>query len=218
MNNNKQKAHTQEAAATAKFVVPSKAADKVSLTNQISTVVKGSPQWSNVDLQQSVNSWVSAADSIDKVDQAIKTTRLTLSGLIAQRVKGVTTWKRATKQVLADVDAVAAGSAQVITQLGFALSIRQPPVASTEAPTGLIVKYTKALDLVLKWKAVKNHRGYLVQIGDAAGQTWGPSLATVKSTYKPQGLAPGAKVAFRVAVQRTSGLSAWSDALVVTVR
>jgi hypothetical protein len=214
----KQKAHTQEAAANAKFVVPYKTADMVSLTNQISTVVKGSPQWSNVNLQQSVTSWLGAADSIDKVEQAVKTTRLSLSGLIAQRAKGVTTWKRATKQVLADVDDVAAGSAQVITQLGFALTLRQPVAASSEAPTGLAVKYTKSLDLVLKWKAVKANRGYFIQIGDAAGQNWGPSLTSVKSTYTPQGLAPGAKVAFRVAVQRKGGMSAWSDALFVTVR
>jgi hypothetical protein len=216
--NTKQKAHTQEAAANAKLVVPYKTADKVSLTSQVSTVIKGTPQWSNPNLQQSVNGWVSAADSIDKTEQAIKTARLSLAGLLAQRAKGVTSWRRATNLVLADVDDVAAGSAQVITQLGFALRLRQAPAASSEAPAGLTVKYTRTLDLVLKWKGVRSNRGYFVQIGDAAGQTWGPSLASVKSTYTPQGLAPGAKVAFRVAVQRKGGLSAWSDALFVTVR
>jgi hypothetical protein len=217
MNPN-QKAHTQEAAANAKLVVPYKTADKVSLTTQVSTVIKGTPQWSSVNLQQAVDSWVTAAGSIDTTEQAIKTARLSLAGLLAERAKGVTSWKRATKRVLAEVDDAAAGSSQVITQLGFALSVRQPAPASSEAPTGLTVKYTKGLDLVVKWKAVKGNRGYFVQIGDAAGQAWGPSLASVKSTYTPQGLALGSKVAFRVAVHRKGGLSAWSDALFVTVR
>jgi hypothetical protein len=213
-----QKAHAQEAAANAKLVVSKKPTDMVSVTNQVSTVIKGTPQWANPNLQQLVTSWVGAADSIDKTEQAIKTARLTLAGLLAQRAKGVTSWKRATKLVLAGVDDVAAGSAQVITQLGFALSQRQAPAPSSEAPTGLTVKYTRALDLVLKWKAVKGERGYFVQIGDAVGQTWGGPLVSVKSTYTPQGLAPGAKVAFRVAVHRKDGLSVWSDALFVTVR
>ncbi len=216
--NVQQKTHRQEAATNAKFSVPKKTPDMVSRTKQVATVIKGTPLWQNQSLQQSVVGWLAAADVIDQLDQSIKTARLNLAGLLAQRVKGVTAWKRATKAVVTDVDAVAAGSSQVITQLGFELSVRQPTPPSVAPPTGLVAKYTRALVLVLKWKAVKGSRGYAVQIGDAAGQSWGPVLTSVKSSYEPQGLAPGQKVSVRVAVHRPSGTSDWSDALFVTVR
>jgi hypothetical protein len=213
------KAHNQETAATAKLSLAKKTPEAiVNRTQQVAAVIKGTPHWQNASLQQSVTQWLGAADAVDKDDQAIKTARLNLAALIAQRAKHVTAWKRTTKSVLSDVNEVSAGSAQIITELGFLVDVRKPVPASTEAPTALRVRYTKALVLVVKWNAVKGARGYLVQIGDLAGQSFGPSIACVKSTFEPQGLAPGQKVTFRVAVQRKEGTSAWSDVLAVTVR
>ena len=89
---------------------------------------------------------------------------------------------------------------------------------TSDPPTGLHVRYTKSLVLVVKWKAVKGARGYQVQIGDATGQNWGSPIPCTKSTFEPVGLSPGQKVTLRVAVQTKDGLSNWSDAVAVVVR
>ena len=81
-----------------------------------------------------------------------------------------------------------------------------PPPASPRAPPSPLEG------------GVPAHLGYLLQIGDGTPQGWGASIQCPRASYQPQGLAPGQKVAFRVAVQRKSGVSLWSDALVATVR
>ena len=113
---------------------------------------------------------------------------------------------------------MSAGSGQVITQLGFALETRQVAPPTNAPPLGLRVKYTKSLALVVKWKAVKGSRAYQLEMSDAAGQPVGAPIVCTKSTYEPQGLVPGQKLALRVAVQRKDGLSGWSDAVAIVAR
>jgi hypothetical protein len=44
------------------------------------------------------------------------------------------------------------------------------------------------------------------------------AAACPKARYEPTGLAPGQKLAVRVAVQRNTGLSVWSDPVTITAR
>ena len=211
--------HAKEAAARAKFATAKrKPAAIVGETQQVIAVVRSNALIADPNLNQSVTQWETSTVAVDKSDQAIKTTKLSLAGLRAQRAKAVTVWKRATGSVLAAVDTVSAGSAQVITQLGFEIETRQAAPPSIAPPGGLHARYTKGLALVVKWKGVKGNRGYQLEIGDATGQTFGPPLISLKSTYEPQGLVPGQKVTLRVAVQRKDGLSGWSDPVAVVVR
>ena len=71
---------------------------------------------------------------------------------------------------------------------------------------------------LMRWAGVRDHLGYLLQIGDGTPQGWGAPIQCPRARFEPAGLAPGQKVSFRVAVQRKNGLSAWSDALSITVR
>ena len=214
-----QNVHAKEAAAKAKFIVTNQKPDQIAgQTHQVVALIKGSPLYADPILSHAVTQWDDAALTIEQCDQAIKNGTLTLAGLRAQRAKDVTVWRRSTNAVVAAVDTVAAGSAQVITQLGFAIDTRQALPPSIDPPQGLHARYTKSFVLVVKWKAVKGSRGYLLQIGDATGQTFGASIVCTKSSCEPQGLLPGQKVSFRVAVQRKDGPSGWCDAIAVVVR
>ena len=55
-----------------------------------------------------------------------------------------------------------------------------------------------------------------MQIGDGAATGWGPVIQSPKARYTPTGLTPGQKVVIRVAVQRKSGLSTYSEGLSAT--
>ena len=214
-----QNVHAKEAAAKAKFLITNHKPDELAVqTQHVVALIRRSPLYADPILSQAVVQWDAAAVAIEQRDQAIKTGMLTLAGLRAQRAKDVTVWKRSTKAMLAAVDTVSAGSGQVITQLGFALDTRQAAPPSTDPPLGLRAKYNKSFVLVVRWKAIKGSRAYQLQIGDAAGQTFGASIACMKAKYEPQGLVPGQKVTLRVAVQRKDGLSGWSEAVTVSVR
>ena len=127
-------------------------------------------------------------------------------------------WKRSTQSVIALVNTASAGSTQAIKLWGFATAARQILALTSDPPTGLRVIYSRRLVMTVRWSGVTDHVGYLLQMGDGTPQGWGASIVCPRASYQPQGLAPGQKVAFRVAVQRKNGLSAWSDALTVTVR
>ena len=116
-------------------------------------------------------------------------------------------------------DQISAGSAATLNEWGFGASsaITPLPVSDTP-PTGLRVRYTKALALEILWKSVPGHRGYLLQIGDGTPTVWGATIPCPKTRYMPTGLTPGQKIAIRVAVQRKDGVSAFSEALSATVR
>ena len=211
--------HAKEASAKAKFVITNATAEQLAIqTQRVVVLIKGSPLYADPILSHAVLQWDAAAAAMEQRDQAIKTGMLALAGLRAMRAKDITVWKRSTGAILAAVDTVAAGSAQIITQLGFALDTRQVVPPSTDPPQGLRAKYTKSFALVVRWKAIRGHRGYPLQIGDAAGQTFGASITCTRAKYEPQGLVPGQKVTLRVAVQRKDGLSGWSDVVTVAIR
>jgi hypothetical protein len=219
MTTKKEAIQAGEGAATAKFVIGNKSAERlVGDAQQILGVVKTNERYADPTLKQAVTAWQAATDAVDASDQAIKSARLTLAGLLALRAKEVTGFKRATRAVLSAVDTVAAGSARVITQLGFALEARLPVPPSMDPPSGLRAKYTKSLVLVVKWDSLKSSRGYVLQIGDAAGENFGAPIDCVRSSYQPKGLALGQTVTVRVAVRRKGGQSTWSDVLAFTVR
>ena len=95
--------------------------------------------------------------------------------------------------------------------------VSQSLMACADPPGKLRAQFrTNAMPL-FRWAGIKGHVGYFVQLGDGTPQGWGPPIACPKAKYEPLGLTLGQKIAVRVAVQRRSGMSNWSDALLVTV-
>ena len=209
-----------EATATAKFTTSSVKADQVAgATQQTADTIKQNPAYAqHPELQQGVTTWLAASAAVDQSSQKLKAAHVTLAALIATLATDMAAWKRAAHAVVALINTVAAGSAQAIKQWGFTTTAKGIVVATNDPPQGLRATYNKALVLAIRWNGVKNHLGYLLQMGDGTPQGWGASIQCPRVRYEPQGLAPGQKVAFRVAVQRKNGLSAWSDALSITAR
>ena len=152
--------HAKEASARAKFVIANHNAEQLAVQTQgVVVLIKGSPLYADPILSHAVLQWDAAAAAMEQRDQAIKTGMLRLAGLRAQRAKDITVWKRSTGAMVAAVDMVSAGSAQMITQLGFALDTRQVVPPSIDLPQGLRAKYTKSFALVVRWKAIRSNRG-----------------------------------------------------------
>jgi len=120
--------------------------------------------------------------------------------------------------MVATVEHTAEGSAEAIKKWGFSVAERASASPTTAPPTGLRSIVTRDLVLFVRWDSVPDHLGYLVQVGDGSPEGWKPAIACTRARFEPTGLAPGQKVAFRVAVQRRSGQSAWSDVLLVVAR
>jgi hypothetical protein len=208
-------ASARPALATARL----KPEQMVTLTAQRSQVVKGAPGYATaLDVQKAIGVWDSAADTVDKGAQLIAATRLTLVALLATQFKDIASWHRATQSVLAAIGAASGGSAQAILQWGFAPATHVLLPLTSDAPANLRAAYTKQLVLLLKWAGVRGHLGYFVQLGDGTPTGWGAPIPCPKARYEPTGLAPGQKLAVRVAVQRKTGLSVWSDPVTITAR
>ena len=214
------KTNPAEAAAEAKFTTSRiKPADVASETQKVADVAKANPAYSvHPEIQQAVVAWIAAATAVDDASQKLKAAHLALTALVAALATSMAAWRRSTQAVIALVNTASAGSDQAIKLWGFATTARQILAATSSPPAGLRVVYGKQLVMTVRWSAVTDHIGYALQIGDGTPQGWGATIACPRASYQPQGLAPGQKVAFRVAVQRKNGLSAWSDALSVTVR
>jgi hypothetical protein len=214
------KTDPQEAVAMAKFVTTGVKPELVSgATTKVSDVVKQNPAYpQHPEIQTGLTSWTAAADAVDQTSQKIKAAHLALTALIATLPPQMAAWKRYAHAMVALINTACAGSASAIQQWGFAVSTRNVLATTSEAPSGLRVTYNKAFTMSVRWKGVRGHLGYLLQIGDGTPQGWGPSIQCPRASYLPQGITPGAKVAFRVAVQRKNGVSVWSDALIVTAR
>jgi hypothetical protein len=193
--------------------------DIVSVTAQHAGTIKSAPGYANSpDVQKALTNWTGAANAVNTGISAITAARLALAALLATQLTDVAAWKRATTALLAAISTAAGGSAQALAQWGFAPATRVAPTPTDAPPAKLRATYTKALVLVLRWAAVRNNRGYFVQIGDGTPQGWGAAIPCTKVAYAPTGVAPGQKIAVRVAVQRKTGLSSWSDPLTITVR
>jgi hypothetical protein len=205
----------QENSATPKFALTDlKPVDVVDSTNKVSSVIKAHPDYAtHPEVQGAVTKWVSAAALIAGYEQQLASLHAQITAIGGERDTAVTSWKRTTRTVLSTIDAVAAGSPQSITQWGFEVAQRVVQPVSTAPPENLRVGYTKAHAFVIRWKAVQNQRGYLLQIGDGTPTGWGANISATKVTYEPTGLTSGQHIAIRVAVVRKNGVSAWSDVL-----
>ncbi len=209
-----------EATALAKFTTTGIKPDLVlGATQKVGDIVKANPALAqHPEIQQGLLAWEAAASTVDATAGKIKSAHVALTALLATLPPQMAAWKRSTHAMLALVDTASAGSAQAIQQWGFELSTREVVTPSMDPPANLRVVYTKALVMVVKWKGVPGHLGYLLQIGDGTPTGWGAPISCPRASYEPTGLTPGQKVALRVAVQRKNGVSTWSDVLSVTAR
>jgi len=216
----KPKAHPEDAAKAVFRLASRKPADLVVSTNQLLENVKKHPQFPNQPaMQQAVTNMSGITDTLTKQDTDIQTARTNLIALMSARQLTVHSYTRARRSLLAVADQIAGGSASTLNEWGFGATSTVAPLPASDAPpTGLRVRYTKQLDLQIVWKSVTGHRGYLLQIGDGTPTGWGATIQSPKTRYMPTGLAPGQKIAIRVAVQRKEGVSTWSEALSATVR
>ena len=216
----KPKTHPEDAAKAVFRTGTRKPQDIVVQTNQLLENVKKHPQYGNQPaMQQAVTSMTSITDTLSKQDTDIQTARTGLIALLAARQLTMHAFTRARRSILAVADQIAAGSAATLNEWGFAASSAVTPMPQSDAaPTGLRVRYNKALVMEIVWKSVPGHRGYNLQIGDGSPGGWGAVIQCAKARYTPPGLTPGQKIAIRVAVQRKTGLSAYSEAQSATVR
>ena len=220
MSSSKTSTKTHEPTASPRFLTAAlKPAEIAALTRKTAEVVKAHPSYpQNPALQACVTSWVAAGDAIDHDEQDLKNAHSLAAQAAAKRVVHVSDWKRETKRVLAEVDRLAAGSPTEVKAWGFGLSTRVVTAPTSDPPADLRVHYKRDLSLVIRWKAVAGSRGYSLQMGDGTPQGWGPIIQCPAANYTPVGLTPGQHLTIRVAVQRKSGLSAWSDALSAVAR
>jgi hypothetical protein len=217
----KKKTTSTEDAAKAVFTTNrKKPVEIVVQTNHLTEIIKAHPQYaSKPAMQQSVAAIGAVTDVLAKHESDLKAARALITSLVAARGLAMHAYGRARRGLLAVADDIAAGSAATLKEWGFDAVTSHAPLPPSDAPpAGLRVRYTKELVLVIAWKGVAGQRGYAVQIGDGTPQGWGPTIPCTRAHYVPTGLTPGQKIAIRVAVQRKSGFSVWSDALSATVR
>ena len=216
----KPKTHPEDAAKAVFRMTTRKPQDVVVQTNQLLENVKKHPQYPTTPaMQQAVTTVSGITDTLATQDTNIQTARTGLVALMAARALTMHSFMRARRSLLAVADQIAAGSAATLNEWGFTASTSNAPLPATDTPpTALRVRYTKTLVMEIVWKAVAGQRGYVLQIGDGTPQGWGPVIQCPKARYLPTGLNPGQKIAIRVAVQRKSGLSTWSESISATVR
>ena len=216
----KTKAKTEENAKAAFTIDLRKPREIVVSTNQLLDIIKQNPAYSgNTAMQQAVTQVSGITAALAKQESDLQAARANITALVAGRQLNVHAFSRARRGLLYAADQIAGGSAATLQQWGFTAATHNPPLPATDTPpTGLRVRYTKTLAMVIVWTGVKGHLGYLLQIGDGTSTGWGPTIPCTKARYEPTGLTPGQKVAIRVAVQRKNGISTWSDALSVTIR
>jgi hypothetical protein len=211
-----------EDAAKASFPMNRKSIQEVIVqTNHLTGIIKQHPQYgSKPAMQQSVTDIDTLTQTLAKQEADLKSARVNITSIVSARGITMHAYGRARRTLLAVADQIASGSASTLNEWGFGATIGGAPQLppSTDPPVNLRVRFTKSFEMVIAWKAVTGHRGYLLQIGDGTPAGWGTPIQCPKGRYTPSGLNPGQKIAIRVAVQRKSGLSAWSEAISATVR
>jgi hypothetical protein len=216
----KTKPQTNEASASAKLTMAHLTPDKrATLAQKVGETVKAHPNYNNhPEIQQSLTSWLALAAGmstssakIDNLKQALAAENVTLQ-------KAGSAFNRGTKMMLAVVDTASGGSEEDIKKWGFEIVSRTPAAPTSDAPQNLRVIHTKDLSTVIRWNAIRNNRGYMVQMGDGTPNGFGAPIPCARARYAPTGLTVGQKVTFRVAVQRKNGMSAWSAEVSIVVR
>jgi len=207
-------------AAVAKLVTTKlKPLEIVDMTNQVSATIKGHPDYAaHPEIQAPVAKWITAAQLVGTLQQQIAACHAQLSTLEGQRTDAVVQWKRGTRIVVSAVEGAAGGSPTAITQWGLEVATRVVTAPSTDPPANVRIGLTQKHAFTIRWKAIKNAKGYVLQIGDGTPSGWGTILQATKATYVPTGLTSGQHIAVRVAVIRKNGQSAWSDVLNAVVR
>jgi hypothetical protein len=207
-------------AAVAKFTTTDiKPVDIAGATNQVAATIKAHPDYPNhPEIQAPVAKWITQAQLVGTLQQQIAACHAQLATLEGQRNDAVVEWKRGTRIVVSAVEGAAGGSPTAITQWGLEVATRVATTPSTDPPVNLRVGLTLKHAFTIRWKAIKNAKGYLLQIGDGTPSGWGTILQSTKATYVPTGLTSGQHIAVRVAVIRKNGQSAWSDVLNAVVR
>ena len=213
------KAKPQNTALPKLTVLDKKPSTLIDITNKVASTVKAHPSYqAHPEIQAPVTKWVASANAIADYEQKIAALNAQLVALGGERDLAIVDWHRQTRGVITAIDGVTAGDANAITQWGFESSTRVPSPESDEAPTNLRVGYMKNHAFVIRWKAVKGARGYLLQIGDGTATGWGPTIQATRASYVPTGLASGQHIAMRVAVIRKNGQSTWSPMLTAMFR
>jgi hypothetical protein len=208
----------KEAQTTAKIDLGKNPPNHVANAQSTVSAIKANPDYATKpEVQQVTTSLGAAADALDKNLKAITALRVQEKTLLTSQIVLLAALKRAAKSATAVITETAGGSAEEIKKWGLDVAGRAPLPPSTAAPDGLRVTYTKELAMVMRWKGVRGSKGYELQIGDGTPQGWGQPIHATRAHFLPTGLTPGQKIAIRVAVHRSTGLSAYSDPVNVTV-
>jgi hypothetical protein len=209
-----------EAQARARVNVTSpKKTESVEKARDIIKSIKNNPAYATTQkVQDCTNAFEAATNALDTNIVNVKSARSQLGALLATQLLLTADLRRTATTLQSVITDVARGSAEAIQQWGLQVAGRTPSSTEPTPPDGLKATYTKALQLVIRWKGVPGRLGYEIEMGDGTPTGWGQPIQVTKVRFTPTGLTPGQKVYFRVAVRRPSGLSDFSDPVVVTVR
>ncbi len=212
--------NTKEAQARGRIIIAGHAkASRVSQGHTVIGQIKANPAYANTPtVEDATTAYEAAMNALGANLTAIQAARTALVPLLASQVTLDADVRRTQKTLESVITDAGKGSAEAIQQWGLAVAGRSRLPITSDPPEGLRATYDKSLQLVLKWNAVVGHIGYAVELGDGTPAGWGQPVQVTRARFTPTGLTPGQKLAFRVAVRRSSGLSDFSDALVITVR
>ena len=209
----------QQPLASGKFPTSKLSPDKIaSQTRAVAGVMQKNAGYAGSnEMQENVTAWLAAGDAVGSTMAQITAIRLTLAALLVTLWKQIPVWRLATAAVVGSVNKLSAGSKAAIVAWGLELVTHTKLDVSTDPPGNLRAVYRKNQLPLFRWGGVAGHVGYFLQLGDGTPQGWGAPIACPKALCAPPGLVLGQKVAARVAVQRRSGMSTWSEELVITV-
>ena len=212
--------NTKEAQAHGRIITTSRTKEgRVTQAQTVIGQIKANPAYANTPkVQECTAAYEAATNALSTNLASIKTARTALIPLLASQVTLDADLKRTQKTLEAVITDVGKGSAEAIQQWGLSVAGRTPTPVTNDPPGDLKASYNKSLQLVLKWKGIRGHMGYVLELGDGTPTGWGQPIQVTKARFLPTGLAAGQKLAFRVAVRRTSGLSDYSDMMTITVR
>ncbi len=171
------------------------------------------------DVQKAASNFEAATAALEKTNEALLLLRAQEEALLSTLVVQAAAVRRTGNGLLAAVNVSAGGSAQAILEWGLEVATMAKPIKELPPPPeNLRATIDRAHKLVIRWDAVIGHVGYVLQFGDPNTGAWRDPLRVTKASYAPEGIALGQAVSVRVAVLRTSGESAFSNAVGFTMR
>jgi hypothetical protein len=190
---------------------------------QVTTVQAYADYANQPAVQLAATATANAASALDGTLTKLSQALLTVANLKVLRGQQAVALHRCHGNLETSLNTVCAGKKDLITAWGGVIETRTAATPTTSAPLKAEARNLKKTSgsVVAQCKAEPGAVCYLFQQGSdpAHPETWPPPVIESGCTHKLTGQTVGAKLYFRVAIQRRkTGLGQWSDILEVTVK